>query len=61
MPTERQIEAAAQAIREVFGNRSGRGAPWSALPAKVKEDYRAEARAAIEAYERVRGTKHDAR
>jgi hypothetical protein len=47
--TDEQIEAAAMAIRETFGNRSGRGAPWHRLSEHIKNQYRAEARAALDA------------
>jgi hypothetical protein len=43
------IERAARAIRETFGNRSKRGKPWEALPKRVQDDYRNEAKAALEA------------
>jgi hypothetical protein len=47
--TDEQVEAAAMAIREVFGNRSGRGAPWHNLPERIRQEYRNEARAALTA------------
>jgi hypothetical protein len=50
--TPEMIEAAAQAIRDRFGNRSGGGKrvrPWSALPLTLRESYRAEALAALSA------------
>jgi hypothetical protein len=43
------IEAAAQAIRTVCANRSGRGKPSHELPEKMRQDYRREAEAALEA------------
>jgi hypothetical protein len=52
--TEEQIEAAAMAIRETFANRSGRGAPWHALPEHIKNQYRAEARTALKAAQGTR-------
>lgn len=48
-PTPAQIEVAAMAIREQFADRSGRGRDWNALPERVKDDYRAEAKAALKA------------
>jgi hypothetical protein len=47
--TPAMIERAARAIRETFGNRSKRGKPWEALPKRVQDDYRNEAKAALEA------------
>jgi hypothetical protein len=47
--TDDMIEAAAQAIREAAGNRSGRGKDWDRIPEAVKADYRREARAALRA------------
>jgi hypothetical protein len=43
------IEHMAQAIRETFGNRSGRARPWSEIPSTLRQSYRAEARAALRA------------
>lgn len=57
MATDRQIELAAIAIRDAFGNRNldRRGRPagraWSDLPEQLREAYRQEARAALAAYE----------
>ena len=48
-PTDDMIEAAAMAIREVAGNRSGRGRDWDRLPEAVRADYRREAMAALRA------------
>jgi hypothetical protein len=39
----------AEAIRNVCANRSGRGRPWQDLPERAREDYRAEAAAALRA------------
>jgi hypothetical protein len=50
--TPEMIEAAAQAIREQFGNRSQGGKrvrPWSAMPLALRQSYRAEALAALSA------------
>jgi hypothetical protein len=53
--TDEMIEAAAEAIRNEFGKRSTyttgycRPLPWRALPAKLRNDYRAEAIAALHA------------
>jgi hypothetical protein len=47
--TDEMIEAAAMTIREVAGNRSGRGKDWNKIPEAVKADYRREARAALRA------------
>ncbi len=49
MATPEQIEAAARAIRDVVANRSGRGRKWDALPDRVRDEYRAEAKAALAA------------
>jgi hypothetical protein len=49
MISTEMIEAAAMAIREVAGNRSGRGKDWDRIPEAVKADYRREARAALRA------------
>jgi hypothetical protein len=38
-----------EAIRNVCANRSGRGRPWQDLPEKMRQDYRAEAEAALQA------------
>jgi hypothetical protein len=43
------IEVMARAIRDVAGNRSSRGQPWAELPSTLRESYRAEARAALQA------------
>lgn len=45
--TSQQIEAAAIAIQQRHANRSGRGRPWTAIPARLQEQYREEARAAL--------------
>ncbi|MCA1524327.1 hypothetical protein [Bradyrhizobium yuanmingense] len=53
--TEAMIEAAAIAIRDAVANRvvgedgRRRGKPWAALPAKLRDAYRAEAAAALHA------------
>jgi len=54
--TPEQIEAAAQAIRNAFANRvvnsaTGRRAAkaWETLPERIKDEYRSEAKAALEA------------
>jgi len=57
--TDEMIEAAAQAIRDQFGARSiahrgmAKPLPWNALPLHLKDSYRAEARAALTAADRV--------
>jgi|SRR6516162_4005150 hypothetical protein len=43
------IEVMAQAVREVVGNKSGRGRPWSELPWALRQSYRDEASAALKA------------
>jgi hypothetical protein len=43
------VEIVAQAIRDTFGNRSGRARPWSEIPRTLRESYRNEARAALKA------------
>jgi hypothetical protein len=45
------IEAAALAIRQQVGDRSGgkRAKPWKALPSTLRDSYRAEALAALTA------------
>jgi hypothetical protein len=45
------IEAAALAIRQQVGDRSGgkRAKPWNALPSTLRDSYRAEALAALTA------------
>jgi hypothetical protein len=53
--TPQMIETGAMALREQFGNRSGfvrgfcRPLPWDALPPTLRDSYRGEARAALEA------------
>jgi hypothetical protein len=47
--TDAMIEAAAMAIRDVVGNRVGRGKPWEKLPDALKATYRREAEAALRA------------
>ncbi len=48
--TPRMVEAAAIAIWQTFACRSGRARrTWAEVPAHLKNEYRAEARAAIEA------------
>jgi hypothetical protein len=50
MTTESQmIEVMAMAIQTEFGNRSGKGKPWHRLTEKIRDDYRSEARAALNA------------
>jgi hypothetical protein len=54
MITPEMIEAAARAIRDQVGNRSGFAAyrkpkPWNALPPTLCDSYRAEALAALSA------------
>lgn len=49
MVPDGDVEVAARAIQEVCGNRSGRGKPFDQLPQQLQDDYRAEARAALEA------------
>lgn len=55
MERAQQVEIVAQAIRNAFGVRSNRPfvkpRPWDALPDKVRDEFRHEAAAAIEAYE----------
>ena len=43
------IEAAAMALRDVVGNRSGRGKPWAKLPDNIKAMYQREAEATLRA------------
>jgi hypothetical protein len=52
-----EIEIVAMAIREAFGNRSGRGCDWDKLKPQLRDQYRAEAKAAITALEWWRRTK----
>jgi len=47
--TEAMVQAAAEAIRHTVANRGGRARSWASLPPALKESYRAEARAALEA------------
>jgi hypothetical protein len=47
------VEAVAMAIRQTCCDRLRWGKPWEHLPQRVREDYRNEARAAIEAYRKV--------
>jgi hypothetical protein len=47
--TSAQIEAAATAIHRVFANRSGRARAWERIPDVLKDEYRAEAKAALDA------------
>lgn len=54
-PSDREIEVAAQAIRQVVADRAGKGHPWPALPLRLRDDYRAEARAALIAVAQERG------
>lgn len=49
MTREEMVEAAARAIREVVAGRSGRGQPWEMLHERLKNEYRAEATAALAA------------
>jgi hypothetical protein len=51
-PTDFEIEMVAQAIRTQFGARSDRPKPldWDKLPELLRCEYRAEAKAAINAY-----------
>ncbi len=53
MATEQQVETVAAAIREAFERHVKRPKlrPWKLLPEDVRETCRAEARAAIQAYE----------
>jgi hypothetical protein len=53
---EEALEYAAQALRDVVGNRSGRGRAWPDLPESLRNEYRAEARAAVQAYLLARET-----
>lgn len=59
MTNAETIDAVAQAIRDVvarrIGPREGKGKPWDNLPAALREEYRAEALAAIEAYKATQG------
>jgi hypothetical protein len=43
------IEAAAEALRTVVANRSGRGRAWKDLPERLRVEYRAEASAVLQA------------
>jgi malic enzyme len=47
--TDAMVEAAASAIRDVVANRINKGRPWNSLPSKLRDDYRAEATAALRA------------
>ena len=47
--TPEMIEAAAQAIRDVVAGRSAFPRPWNALPPALRDEYRAEAIAALSA------------
>lgn len=48
--TDEMVEKGAQAIRDVFGNKVGKSKKsWDQLPQKVKDDYRDDARACLEA------------
>lgn len=53
MVSEAKIEAAAQAIHRTFADRSGRARRWELLEERVKDRYREEAKAALEAAEGV--------
>lgn len=44
---DQRIESAAMAIRQQFADRVGRARDWSDLPERLKDEYRAEARAAL--------------
>jgi hypothetical protein len=48
--TDTVVEFVAQAMRDHVANRSGRGREWSRLNEAVRNNWRAEARVAIEAY-----------
>lgn len=56
--TDEMIEAGAMAIRDIVANRARgtrrQGLVWTALPATLRDSYRAEAKAAIEAALRCR-------
>jgi hypothetical protein len=41
--TPEMIEAAAIALRNATGNKSGKGKPWAKLPDNIRKMYRAEA------------------
>jgi hypothetical protein len=47
--TDARIEAAAAAIHNTFANRSGKARAWERLPELMRERYREEAKAALEA------------
>lgn len=47
------VEAVAMAIRQTCCDRRRFGKDWDKLPRRLREDYRAEARAAIAAHNRV--------
>jgi hypothetical protein len=47
--TPDMIEAAASAMRDVIGSRSGRAKPWHKLPDNIRAMYRREAEAALRA------------
>lgn len=49
--TEYQIEQAAEALRDHVANRSGRGRPWRSLPESMRQSYRDEVKAVINALE----------
>jgi hypothetical protein len=47
--TPSMIEAGAKALQLVVANRSSRGRPWNALPESLRDGYRAEAKAVLQA------------
>lgn len=55
MPTAAQVDLVAQAIRRAFLRKQGGKASreWEAVPEQVRESFRLEAAAAIDAYERA--------
>jgi hypothetical protein len=54
MPAVHEIEAVAMAIRSQFVIRSRSAKPWEDIPEEQRVTWRAEARAAIAALDRVR-------
>jgi hypothetical protein len=57
MSDEDEIEIVALAIREAVANHSGGGDDWDKLPQKLRDQYCAEARAAIATLDAIRGNR----
>lgn len=47
--SKEMIEAAAMAIQATFSNKSGFGKDWSQVPRSLRQSYRQEAKAALQA------------